>query len=154
MMDWDRIFDILLLAVGVITGFLARQYLSSYTAEKGKNLATKDDIGYITEEIEKVKSAIQTLGQLKIDYEQQRREWLLTFYDTAVHILYDRLAVNFGDFPFDEGRSLFQYQQDFRAGVSTLAKAYQRIVVYFEHEDQCGFMLNRCSFLCWMPARL
>ena len=42
-----------LLAVGCI--FLFRKYLFSYSAEKGKNLATKEDIVEITNKIENVK---------------------------------------------------------------------------------------------------
>jgi hypothetical protein len=34
---------------------LAKHYLPTYITEKGKNLATKEDIGEITKEIEKVK---------------------------------------------------------------------------------------------------
>ena len=79
--------------------------------------------------------AIQTFGQLKTEYEQQRREVLLSFYDTAVEMLYDKLAVHFGDLPFDEGKSLFEYQQHFRVIISLLLKKYQRIVLYFEHKS-------------------
>ena len=84
-------------------------------------IATKEDIGKITAEIENVKVAIQTLGQLKIDYEQQRRDWLLSFYDTAVEMRHDTLAVNFGDLPMDEGKSLFAYQQQFSITIFSLA---------------------------------
>jgi len=42
-----------LLAVGCV--FLFRKYVFSYSSEKGKNLATKEDIGAITRKIESVK---------------------------------------------------------------------------------------------------
>lgn len=45
-----------LLGVGAI-GLLLYRYLPAYTAEKGKNLATKEDIAEITKQIEGVKSA-------------------------------------------------------------------------------------------------
>jgi hypothetical protein len=130
----EGILGAALLFLAGMAGFLIRKYFGAYASEKGKNLATKEDIGRITAEIENVKVAIHTLGQLKTDYEQQRRDWLLSFYDTAIGMLYDNLAVNFGDLPFDEGRSLFEYQQRFGVTVGSLAKAYQRIVLYFEHE--------------------
>ena len=56
--------------------------------------------------IENVKASIQTLGQLKTDYEQQRRHWLLSFYDSSVELLYENFRVNFGDFPSEWGQSL------------------------------------------------
>jgi hypothetical protein len=46
---------LLLITIGVIALFV-KKYLPAYVAEKGKNLATKEDIAGITSEIEKVKS--------------------------------------------------------------------------------------------------
>lgn len=134
-MNLDVLYTVGALVVGVVGGLVLRPYITSYAAEKGKNLATKEDVQGITAQIEKVKADIHLLGQLKTDYEQQRREWLLRFYDSAVELMYDRFAVNFGDIPFDGGRSLFEYQQNFRLNISQLLKAYQRIVIYFRHED-------------------
>ena len=122
------------IGVGIL-GFLLRGYFGSYVSEKGKNLATKEDIAQITTQIENVKASIQTLAQLKTDYEQQRRQWLLSFYDSSVEMLYEKFSVNFGDLPSDDGRSLFEFQQTFRALASSMVKEYQRIVLYFEHED-------------------
>lgn len=48
-----------LLGIGCI--FLFRKYLFSYSSQKGKNLATKEDVGEITSKIENV----------KLDYAQQ-----------------------------------------------------------------------------------
>ncbi len=43
------------LIAALLVSYLFKSYLPSYFAEKGKNLATKEDIGLITNEIEKVK---------------------------------------------------------------------------------------------------
>ena len=122
----------LIVIVGVL-GFLLRGFFGSYVGEKGKNLATKQDIEQITAQVESVKASIQTLSTLRTDYEQQRREWLLSFYDSAVEMLYEKLSASFGDMPYDDGRTLFELQQSFSALFVTLLKQYQRIVVYFEH---------------------
>jgi hypothetical protein len=53
-----------LLGVGAI-GFLLRS-LKSYVVEKGKNQATKEDIGSITAEVEKI----------KLDYARQQEALL------------------------------------------------------------------------------
>jgi len=45
----------ILILLGVGSIFLFRKFLFSYSSEKGKNLATKEDIGEITSKIEKVK---------------------------------------------------------------------------------------------------
>jgi hypothetical protein len=116
-------------------GFLLRGYFASYASEKGKNLATKQDVAQITSQVESVKASIQTLSHLKTDYERQRREWLLSFYDSAVEMLYEKFNMNFGDMPFDDGRSLFEFQQSYGALMASMLKQYQRIVLYFKHED-------------------
>ena len=124
-----------LLGVGIL-GFLLRGYFGSYVSEKGKNLATKEDIAQITTQIENIKSSIQTLAQLKTDHEQHRRQWLLSFYDSSVEMLYEKFSVDFGEFPSDHvGRSLFEFQHSFRVSAASMVKEYQRIVLYFEHED-------------------
>lgn len=48
-MDW------LTLIVAMVLSLLITKFFPSYFLEKGKNLATKEDISFITEEIEKVK---------------------------------------------------------------------------------------------------
>lgn len=46
---------LLLLAAGALI-LLWRSYFPAYASEKGKNLATKEDIAAITQEVENVKS--------------------------------------------------------------------------------------------------
>lgn len=123
----------LFVALGI--GFVVRGFVGSYASQKGANLATKQDVSQITSQIEGVKAEVQTLAKLRTDYEQQRREWLLSFYDSAVEMLHEKLGVNFGEMPFDEGRALFEFQQSFRSLVGQLVKKYQRLVVYFEPDD-------------------
>jgi hypothetical protein len=55
-----------LLGIGSI--FLFRKYLFSYSSEKGKNLATKEDIEEITRKVEDVKSGyVAEIERLKVD---------------------------------------------------------------------------------------
>jgi hypothetical protein len=51
--------QILLLLAFVAAGFILKNYLPSYFTEKGKNLATKEDIAEITRRIEAVKLEIE-----------------------------------------------------------------------------------------------
>lgn len=128
------ITTVLVLTVGIL-GFFLRGYFGSYISEKGKNLATKEDVAQITAQIENIKASIQILAKIKTDYEQQRRQWLLSFYDSSVEMLYEKFGVSFGELPSDDGRSLFEFQQSFRILLASMVKEYQRIVLYFEHED-------------------
>lgn len=49
------------IVAGVIAMFLLRHYIPSYLAEKGKNLATKEDIEAITRKVEGVRHEYSTL---------------------------------------------------------------------------------------------
>lgn len=51
----DSILAFFLIFLSLIIGFIVRHLLPSYFSEKGKNLATKEDISEITKKIEEVK---------------------------------------------------------------------------------------------------
>ena len=54
-MDWAiLIFEILLTVAVFLIGLFVKNYLPSYMDEKGKNLATKEDIEGITRKTEEV----------------------------------------------------------------------------------------------------
>ncbi|CAN0479129.1 unnamed protein product, partial [Laminaria digitata] len=50
------VIEVLIFLVGGVLGFVARTLVSPYISEKSKNLATKQDIGDITEKIESVRA--------------------------------------------------------------------------------------------------
>jgi hypothetical protein len=52
----DIAISLLILVVGFLAGLFIRQLLPSYFTEKGKNIATKEDIEEITDKVERVKS--------------------------------------------------------------------------------------------------
>ncbi len=150
--------DILLMVLQIITlvvlGYILKSYFPAYFHKKGENLATKEDIEEITQKIEQVK--VQYSAQLediklsiKSGYDQRksfsnRQQFeVLKFYDLATEFYYEKLTVNFGDFPMDDGRSLFLYQESFFKNVLNLVKSYQRIVVYFENENKLRILAEK-----------
>lgn len=60
---------------------LALIYWKNYSSEKGKNLATKNDIGDITKEIEQVKNELSFKNQSKRDWFLESKKNLIDFYD-------------------------------------------------------------------------
>jgi hypothetical protein len=61
------IIEILIL-LGIGSLFIFQQYLNSYSKEKGKNLATKEDISDITKQVEAIKSAnASDIERIKVD---------------------------------------------------------------------------------------
>lgn len=70
--------------VAFIVGLLLDRFLSFYFSEKGRNLATKEDIGQITREIEKVKNIFNE----QRDLSKTERE----FYEGMTANIYKFLA--------------------------------------------------------------
>jgi hypothetical protein len=125
----------------------AKHYLPSYFIEKAKNLATKEDIGDITENIEsvktqysiqleRIKSKISEIESKREEYLREQRACLLKFYDQSIELFYDKLSISFGDIPLDKGASLAEHQKSYYQLVSELLKSYQRIVIYFGNNEK------------------
>lgn len=67
-MSWIIVFLQTLILLGIGCAFLFRRYLFSYSSEKGKNLATQEDIEAITRKVEDVKvSYLKEIERLKVD---------------------------------------------------------------------------------------
>jgi hypothetical protein len=131
----------------VILGYFIKSYFPAYFQKKGENLATKEDIGEITQKIEQVKVrysaqledirlSVKSIYDRRKSFSNRQQFEVLRFYDLATEFYYEKLAVNFGDFPMDNGKSLFLYQESFNKNVLNLVKSYQRIVVFFENENK------------------
>ncbi|WP_163341165.1 hypothetical protein [Desulfopila sp. IMCC35008] len=129
-------FQIIILVIGVIVGFFLKSYLPSYFKKKAENLATKEDIEHITELVENIKSQSEVTTKAYINYTNLKQRVLIEYYDVVTRFNYQFLAVNFGDFPFDKGESLYQYQKDFYKTVTDILLAYQRLVIYLEPDDK------------------
>jgi len=83
----NLILNILLLASVGLMGLLWKKTLSKYLTEKGKNLATKEDIGEITNKVEEVKSNyLIELEKIKMD---------LSFLSKKHTILFDEKIIVF-----------------------------------------------------------
>ncbi|MCT3814525.1 hypothetical protein CMT92_07355 [Elizabethkingia anophelis] len=73
-----------LIATGLIYPviyFISKHFASSYFNEKGKNLATKEDIGKITEEVKKVESMFSISTNSENDYNTLKRKAILDYFN-------------------------------------------------------------------------
>lgn len=77
--------DYLSLSIGIIVGLILNKFLPTYFSKKGENLATKEDIGKITNEIEEVKNIY------KSNYDLSRTE--RDFYNEIIKELQEFLAI-------------------------------------------------------------
>lgn len=97
MPSFEVIIQTSTLVVVVTLGYLLRDFFPSYSKEKGKNLATKEDIQDITQKIESVKaeyarsletvkSKLQLEAALKGAYQQKCLEALTAINELLVEI--------------------------------------------------------------------
>jgi len=140
------LMQLLILACILVGGYLIRNYLPSYFGKKGENLATKEDIEEITHKIERTRSLylseieylksylhITNLQQSK--FIEQQRDALLEFFDDCVVLIQEKMRVNLGDFPSDQGRSLFEYQESTNHLFTKIYKDYHRLILYFGQDS-------------------
>jgi flagellar biosynthesis chaperone FliJ len=126
----DQLLDLVFGAGAVFLGFILRGFTNSYVSEKGKNTATKEDLGEITSKVESIRSQLSELSSFRSARRDNQQKHLLAFHDVAVEILHERYSVNFGDLPMDEGKSLFAFQSAFQSNIVTLLREYQRLVLF------------------------
>lgn len=74
------VLQILILVAFVIGYFMVKNLLPSYFSEKGKNIATKEDIEDITEKVKTVESSINILTGNIIDYNSLKRNYILEYF--------------------------------------------------------------------------
>ncbi|EKO3833918.1 hypothetical protein NTH52_004937 [Vibrio harveyi] len=126
--NWQLIF--------IALGFLAlKLYLSAYLKKKGENLATKEDVKRITKQVEAIRVELETDSARTLEFESKCNDNLVKFYDYITEFHYEYLLVNFGDFPSDDGKSLFEYQKSFGEKAVEILKQYQRLVIYLKPND-------------------
>ncbi|MEW8040451.1 MAG: hypothetical protein AB2800_09715 [Candidatus Thiodiazotropha endolucinida] len=134
-MDTQAIYfeqiSILYIIIAFLVGLLIKDFLSNYVKRKAEYLATKEDIEQITKQVESIRTDFEINSYAHKSYVGDRKDSLIRFYDEISSFYYEMLAVNFGDFPMDGGKSLFEYQQSYYKSTAEIIKSYQRLVIYF-----------------------
>ncbi len=128
--------EVLYVVIGLLAGWMLKDYVPGYARKKGENLATKEDIEAITQKVESVKASVSLGAEREKQFIDKKQQLLLSFYDEITQFYYELLAVNFGDFPSDSGKSLYEYQVLFKKNVAEILKAYQRLVIFLAPDSQ------------------
>lgn len=141
----NLIINVTLLIAVLVLILLVRAYLPSYFKKKGENLATREDIGRITDEVEKVRTlyvseAEKLKAQLTVLSAQQTRlkekqnEALLTFFDECLTLL-ERLQVDLGDIArIGDPKPLAEYHDSVTRLFTNIYTAYHRLLIYFPYD--------------------
>ncbi|MGO9613971.1 MAG: hypothetical protein ACLPX5_13185 [Dissulfurispiraceae bacterium] len=135
-------------------------YLGQYLSDKAKNLASREDVAAITRQIEaakidysrqieEFKSDLHHQWDLHSEYGRDRKEALLRFFESCTSLLADKLNANPGDFPSDDGASLYRYQQVVGELFTRIYLDYLRLSLYFPGDSDLmtqAEMLTKYSF--------
>jgi hypothetical protein len=123
------IIDIILIFIG-----LYLVYKKSYFIQKGKNIATKEDIGIITKEIETVKNEIILTVQKKSEFYKESKNAALNFYDISSFFIdysskvVDILANNSSNFDL-----ILKQVEDIRCQGAKVISAFLKLYVYYDN---------------------
>ncbi len=86
MIDWPLVLQIAEIIILVAIGFFIRSYLPAYFEEKGKNLATKEDIAEITDKIEAVRAQYAVRSHMNTLTFEKEFEILSEVWSTLVDL--------------------------------------------------------------------
>lgn len=141
---------ILVLQIVILLGFvvgalLLKAYIPSYLRQKGENLASKEDIGEITGEIEKARAAytsqLETLkAELKMTVEGQSRfreksnESLVSFFDGCLELHGRLLPMNLDDFLAQDMSFVTKYELGMNDLFRRAHRDYYRVLLYCRDE--------------------
>jgi hypothetical protein len=135
----------LVLNIVIIAFSVYLVFFKSYLSEKGKNAATKEDIGNITKEIETVKSEVKYLNQIKFEISLEKKEVALDFYNQASFFIdyttkiIDVLMNNQNDL-----KLISKQIEDIRFQMSKLFGSFLKLIIYFDKNS--SFIKNASNY--------
>lgn len=152
-MDIQQILiNFLTIVVSLTVFYLAKNYLPSYFGEKGKNQATKEDIGEITDIVENIKSdllkqneflkaQLSFTNQHRLNLKTAEREAIFDFNKRISAWLFSLVRFTFTGFSLDNFKDIKALSLEFskRQYECDLAEAH---LVLFMH-DQAFLELKR-----------
>ena len=129
-------------------------FLLSYLSQKGKNLAYKEDMVKLTNDINRLNSSLRTNSQNSISLREERVEVLNSFFDSCNQFLFEILEVRTTEAPFkptsfedfllsihNEDFLLYMFQQQIsnlsncrlflRSLVHEVASKHHKLLLYF-----------------------
>ena len=142
--DTNTLLAICTCAIGLTQFFLWR-YIArnkSYESEKGKNLATKEDIEEITKKIELVKNEIGFEKQRENEYLKERKETFLNFLNeiSIFSIHKNRLEIYL--YNYGVTNDILRFQEEFIKDFKELCQTYTLLQVYFTDKDSTDEISN------------
>lgn len=107
----------------------------AYESEKGKNLATKEDIEEITKQIETIKSEISFESQRKMDFVEERKKRLLDilYYVEKISYCQNRLMLYARN--YSNPQNLYDLNEEINASLLDLTHESHVVIAEFQGLD-------------------
>ena len=123
--------------------YIIISYTKGYFTGKGTNLATKQDIKNITNEIEIVKAQYGTEMEKLKSYiqigvgnesmiQEKANDALIHFFEDTMLLHDAKMTINLGDFPLDQGESLNEYWNSTGNLFIKIFSDYYKLLIYLE----------------------
>ncbi|HEY9004343.1 MAG TPA: hypothetical protein VIM89_23505 [Mucilaginibacter sp.] len=129
---------------------IAFLYLKPYISEKGKNLATKEDIGEIQNSIEKVRTEhskqIELIkGSIQLDilanqhFLEKSTQIMLEFYDDIVILNWEYLTKSLADvLGEDFKKAVVEHTQNTIRKFTKITVDYHRVLIFLDGQEELG----------------
>ncbi|MHA8103624.1 hypothetical protein [Aquirufa nivalisilvae] len=130
----NQIIIITLQILTVIIG-LYLALVKSYFQEKGKNIATKEDINFITEKVEAVKTEFQILSHSRTTLNSEKRNSYLSFYDKYFLWLNTLLDTSHGNIDYYKSEEIDRYSTMLNGLYLDICIAETRMQLWNDNEE-------------------
>lgn len=120
----------IILAIGNFVCLYSISRKKSYNEEKGKNLATKEDIAQITQEIESVKNEICAQKQRETEYLYKRNECFVNYLNCLDELDLYRMKISRISNTLGNPDISYQYLCDLENYILRRSKQFRLLMIY------------------------
>lgn|GEM_PF-1957787 len=149
----NLIIELTILLVGVGLFFTIKNFLPSYFNEKGKNLATKEDVEEITEKVEKIKSEfikdieyikadLSYLNQNKFSIKAAERDALIDTNNKYSEWLNYLMNISFSDINSANYLKLNEYYKEIKTKKLNFDIAQDNLHLFLHDEELMELKMN------------
>lgn len=122
---------IILQILAILIGFYLA-FFKSYFQEKGKNLATNEDIDKITQKVEAVKTEFQVLTHSRTTLNSEKRNSYLNFYDKYFIWLNTLMDTSYGNIDFYKNEEIDKFTTNLNRMYIDICSAEARMQLWNE----------------------
>ena len=130
----DQTTMIILQVLTILIGLYLALF-KSYFQEKGKNLATKEDINEITKKVEAVRTEFQVLTHSRTTLNSEKRSSYLSFYDKYFLWLNTLLDLSYGNIDYYNSEEIDKYSAKLNGIYIDICNAEARMQLWNDNEE-------------------